>query len=311
MSARVAILFLISTCAFAQAWVPPKGTASITIGVQHTQIDSHTDRLGRKIPDVNIRANALMLGIDYSLTDRLALGLSLPYVSSRYRGSAPHPGIVDDGRIHGTLQDLRIDLRCMALEGPVVVSPTVSWTQPSRDYETLGHAAAGRGLEELELGVSIGGELVIVPGLFFGSRGAYTFVERVDPEISVDRVNAELEAGYAVGPRLFMRVFGAWQNTRDGLTLPLTPHDREHHFQEHDQLLKAKYLRAGAGLSVALTNTVEAYLIYVTNMRSENAHSGETIGIGTSWSFSPRTLLAKGNAAQSAARQLRRRDNAF
>lgn len=308
MFARLCLLILISTSAFAQAFVPPEGTTSVAIGIQHTNIESHTFFDGREVPDVDIRSNTVTVTIDYSVTDRLALGFSLPYVSSQLRwAQTPHPGTADDGKVHGTLQDMRVDARYMALEGPVVVSPTLSWSQPVRDYEVLGHAAAGRGLEELELGVSWSAEVPPVPGLFLSGRGAYTFVERVDPDVNIDRANAALQVGYAVVPRLFLHVFGSWHDTRDGVNLPLSAHDREHHFHHHDQLLKARYVRGGAGLSFAVKNTVEVFVTYGSNVRSRNAHSGDTIGIGTSWTFSPRMFLARHNAA----RQLRSRDSAF
>lgn len=309
MFPRIATAFLISTSALAQTWVPPRGTVSMSIGIQHTAIDSHTMDDGRKVSDLDVRANTLTLGIDYGLTDRLALGVSLPYASSQYRGTSPHPGITDNGAVHETLQDLQIDLRYAAFEGLVSVTPDVSWTQPSRDYETMGHAAAGRGLEELQLGVSVGGEVPTVPGLFVGGRGAYTFVEQVDSHISGDRTNVEFQMGYAVAPGLFVRVFSAWQNTPDGLTLPLTAQAREHYFHEHDRLLKVNYLRGGAGISVALTHSVDAYISYAEVLQSENAHSGSSIALGTSWSFSPRTFLARRNAIRSAASQSRRRAN--
>ena len=172
---------------------------------------------GTKIPNVDVRSNSLTLGIDYSVTDRLALGVSLPYVSSRYKGINPHPGVIDDGEVHGMVQDLRIDLRYMAFEGPIVFSPTVAWTQPSHDYEAMGHAAAGKGLQEFAVGFAAAGAPTVVPGLFISGGTSYTFVEKVDPEFNVDRLNVELSVGYTVTPRLFARVSGAGQNTRDGL----------------------------------------------------------------------------------------------
>jgi hypothetical protein len=311
MRPRFLVLLLISTAVFGQAYVPEQGTTTLSLGYQHSHIDNHVMADGTKVPNLDVRSNSLTLGIDYSLTDRLALGVSLPYVSSRYKGLNPHPGIIDNGDIHGMTQDLRIDLRYMALEGPIVLSPMVAWTQPSHDYEAMGHAAAGKGLQELAVGFAAAGAPTVLPGLFVSGGSTYTFVEKVDPEFNVDRLNAELSVGYVVTPRLFARISGAWQNTRDGLLLPFTEHALEHHFHEHDQLLKSNHIRGGAGLSFAITPGVDVYVSYAAVLSAENSHSGDSIGIGTSFNFMPRAMLANRRAGRIAADQLRKRDSAF
>ena len=86
----------------------------------------------------------------------------------------------------------------------------------THDYETLGHAAPGRGLNELNLGFYIAKSLdQWIPNTYVQARYNYAFVEQV-VGVSHDRTNADLEVGYFVNPRFSIRVLYAYQNTHGG-----------------------------------------------------------------------------------------------
>lgn len=289
-----AVLLFICVSAPAQI-VSRAGTMDITVAVQQTHVDAHTDRSGAVQHNIDLRSISAMVTVEYSLTDRLAFGVSVPYIRSRYRGPAPHPGaIVDDGAAHGSLQDLQADARYALIRGDFVVSPFAGFRYPAQDYATIGHASPGRGLKEFEMGVSAGHQLRALPNAFIGANGSYTISEALH-EIRVNRTNADLQLGYAVGQRVFVRGFGAWQRSHGGIDLPI-PVTSEH-FHHHDQLARANHTRLGAGLIVSLNDSVNLHISYATVVRSINAHLGRSVSVGTSWTFTPSTRLRKQAAA--------------
>ena len=288
-SLTIAVL-LLSVHAGAQV-VSPAGTTDVMLTVQHTHIDSHTDRTGVLQHNIDLRSVIATIGIEYSVTDRFAIGASLPYIQSRYRGPVAHPGaVVDDGLLHATLQDLQLEARYALMRGDWVVTPFAGLRHPARDYPTIGHAAPGRGLKELELGVSTGHQLVALPDAVIGATLAYTISEAVE-EIRVNRTNADLQMAYAVTPRLWIRGFGAWQRSHGGLDLPIPP--TAEHFHHHDQLARANHVRAGAGVIFSITETVNVHAAYSAVLESVNAHIGRSVSLGTSWTFMPRVRERK------------------
>src|SRR5260221_10273477 len=110
----------------AQAWLPPKGEASLTVGYSRSFADEHIDSQGNILtldaqgipraghPGVGLGTmawNSADSQLSYGITDRLAVRVGVPFVISRYEGTFPHAGLpghqnVDDGRWHGTCQDL-------------------------------------------------------------------------------------------------------------------------------------------------------------------------------------------------------------
>jgi hypothetical protein len=286
-----AVLWFVSATAAGQV-VAPAGTIDVTLTVQRTRTHAHTDATGKVRDDgpwnIDLLAVSTTLAIDYSLTDRVGLGLSMPYIQSRYRGSSPHPGVtVDDGSMHGSLQDLQLDARYALVRGELVVTPFAGFRVPMRGYETMGHAAPGRGLRELEMGMSAGRQLLpLTPDAVVGMNVSYTLSEAVE-EIRVNRTNADFQLGYGLTPRLFVRGYAAWQRSHGGVDLPIPP--SHHLFHHHDQLARANYTRAGAGLSVSLTDLVTLHLGYAEVLESVNSHVGYGLSVGTSWRFMPRT----------------------
>jgi hypothetical protein len=279
--------------AFGQAWLPEAGTTSVSLTLQATHFDAHTDRAGRMSHTIDMRPKVLTLSVDQALTNRLALSISVPYVETRFRGLRPHPSLVDDGQRHGALQDVSIDLRYGVVQGSLAVTPYLSMSWPTRNYPTLGHASPGHGLQEQEGGLTIGQEISALPGTWIAGSYAYTRVQKIDPDISTNRSAVNAEIGTLLTSRLSARVFGSDTRTHGGLTVPLSTFDMIMHFQHHDQLLRANSRRAGAGLSFSLTPAVDLHANFATVIRSANAHAGRSFAIGTSWTFDARGLLAQ------------------
>ena len=308
-SFTIAILLAVGATASAQI-VPPAGTMDVTIAVQHTHVDGHTDKFGTVAHNIDLRAVSASITAEYSVTDRFALGVSLPYVQSRYRGPSPPPGaVIDDGSMHGSLQDVLLDARYAMIRGDFVVSPFVGFRYPARQYATMGHAAPGRGLQELEMGLSAGHELLALPGFFIGANVSHTIPEAVH-NIRVNRTNADLQLGYAVGSRLFVRGFGSWQRSHAGLDLPVPA--ASEHFHQHDQLARTNHTRAGAGLVFSVADNVNLHVAYSTVVKSVNAHMGRSVSLGTSWTFVPRArMLRRASATPIAFLEQPRLGDAF
>ena len=302
MKSFALVLFLTAGSAFGQAWTPPAGNTSVLFTLQTSHLDSHSNYAGELQHNVDMRPRMLALSIDHGVTDRLAFSFSTAYVESRYRGAArPHPGLADNGEKHGTLQDLTVHVRYAALQDPVAVVPFLRVTWPSRNYSTLGHSAAGRGLQEQEAGVSVGYEILASHPIAMSASYGYTRVEKVEEHISTNRSTVDAQLGMLVTPRLFVRIFGTDVRTHGGLTLPLSPAESAEHFHHHDQLLRANSTRAGAGVSFSVTSTVDVHASFGTTIRSSSSHAGRSFAIGAGWNFDARKLLARFRSASSVA----------
>jgi len=107
----LSVLFLFSTIAAAQAWVPEKGEGTATLTLQDNFVKDHLGSGGQRFDVGHIRTFIAFQDIDYGITDKLALDVSVPFVLSKYYGPKPHQLPVDDGKYHGNFQDVRLNLR--------------------------------------------------------------------------------------------------------------------------------------------------------------------------------------------------------
>ena len=281
------MLFLAAAPGFAQAWTSPAGQGTAWLSAQTLHTDAHLFSAGQRTRNVEVRANTATLGIDYGLTDRLALGLSVPYVSSRFKGGTPHVGSsVDDYQTHGSLTDLRVELRYKVLDSAVVFTPTVAAIKPLRNYATLGHSAAGRGLNEYSAGFEIGHNAVAIsPSLFLSGGYTYSYVERITDDVTVDRSNADLQVAYFLTPRISLRASALWQETHGGLDFPLSPQHAAEHGHQHDQLAGANFWRGAGAVGFALTPTVDLFGSWSTVIEGVNSHAFRSWSAGIAWNF--------------------------
>src|SRR6266705_35703 len=229
----------------AQAWLPPKGEASFSLGYGNVFVNKHY--LGTSAgPGDNvesdfghIRSQSVEIGLGYGLTDRLAASVAIPYILTKYYGTPgqnffPHTISVDDGQYHGIFQDFKINLSYQALQGRVAVAPFVSAVIPSHSYTYFAHSAAGKGLREYLVGTSFGARLDQL------LAGSYVF----------------LEVGYYVTPSLSLRGIGTAVYTHGGLVLReadvLPPPEV---FLHHDQIDHESGISLGGGVSYVLTGS--------------------------------------------------------
>jgi hypothetical protein len=298
MAARVSVLTfgivaLLPGVGAAQAWVPPKGEGAVSVIYQNMLVREHVFSDGGRIDAGHIFSNNVMVDFGYGLTDRIALNVSLPYIASRYDGEKPHPNSrLDDGRIHGTFQDFRINVRYGWITGPVTVTPFVDFIVPSSRYDYYGHAAPGRRLAEVQFGAYVGYVLRRgLPGTFVQARYSYGLPQR-PLGVYHDRSNTDMEFGYFIHPKLRVFALTATQYTHGGIELTrqfpndLSQAERLH----HDQISKTQLVDVGGGAQFAITPRVNLFASYATTVVGRSGHAlGRGISIGASWGFGRRS----------------------
>jgi hypothetical protein len=291
--------FLVPLVAAAQAWVPPRGEGFLTLTTQSLDATNHlfsAEVLGTRSLDIGkMQGRVLALDGDFGITDKLAVTTSLAYVSSRFveggridetNPQGAHRDLpIDDGEWHSSLQDARVSLRYMHPKGPWVFTPSAAVVFPVRDYNTLGHASIGRGLNEAQLGLEVGRLLYAAGRPRAYAQGGYrhTFVEKVE-ETSLSRSDLFIEVGYLAHPRLTLRGFADHRISHGGVdwTEILDGHAD---FHGHDQLAAAQWLRAGVGLSIPMARGIDFFASVAHTLEGENTHDGTTFSIGTTWGF--------------------------
>lgn len=295
----ILVAAIAATCSapvYAQSWLPKAGEGAVGMIFQDNSVKQHLTSDGKPLNAGNIDSHNVLMDVTYGLTDKIALSLAVPYVSSRYDGSKPHPNaVLDNGSYHGTMQDFRVNVRYGLVTGGIAVTPFAELIVPSHEYDYYGHAAPGRKLTELQVGMNVGHVFTRgLPNAYLQGRYGYGFTEQ-ELGISHNRSILDAEVGYFINPR--MRVFGltATQYTYGGL--PLTtqfPADlcggstsallSCENFRHHDQLARANLIDIGAGGQFSVTERLDVFASYATTVFGESVHSlNHGISIGLSW----------------------------
>ncbi len=288
-----------------QAWLPPKGEATFTLGYGDVFVNKHylggADNPGDSVESDygHIRSKSFGFGLTYGVTDRLTASVAIPYIVTKYYGTSsqnffPHTIAIDDGNYHGTFQDYRADLSYQALNGPIAVAPFVAAIIPSHRYITFAHATPGIGLHEYLLGSSFGARLDrLLPGSYAELTYSYAFVERL-MGIHHDRSDAFLEVGYFVTPSLSVRGIGAGHYTHGGVAFESPQTTSPELFPIHDQIDHDSGINAGGGLSYTLTGATTVYASYLTQVQGRGGHRiKDSFSFGVGYSFSPGQLVRR------------------
>jgi hypothetical protein len=206
--------------------------------------------------------HVLLLSGAASLGERWTVYGSIPYVQKRHQGAGVHnPNVdfdtftppdfrlVDDGDYHGGLQDLTVGVMYQAVDGPLSVSPFLTYGTPMSNYPTYGNAAIGKQLWELAAGASI--EFTpYFSDWHFQADVSYVFSEEV-LGFDLNYWYWYASASYFVTPRLVPRVFLVQRIAPNALSFPEDfplGFDNEH-FYEHDRTLKHDFLNGGIGVN--------------------------------------------------------------
>ena len=279
-----------SAAAAAQSTVPPRGEGGVSVTYQNYHHTGHFNRQGQKNTNGATESHALLMQLDFGLSDTIGLNVMLPFVASKYTGPdlyivegiETRPGPLDDRTYHGAFQDLRFEVRRMFLAGPVAFAPFVSVSLPTHSYETRGEAVPGRRRTEFQFGVSAGLVLQkVLTGTEIEARYAYATLERVSGWPHT-RSNIDVDIGHNAGSRLRFQ----------GLIRGVIGHKRptvqqlQPDWLNHDRFMNPNALGIGARGTFALDRSTELYAFWTTNVRgSRGAHVMRTLAIGVSRTF--------------------------
>jgi hypothetical protein len=206
------------------------------------------------------------------LVDPIGYGTHNPRVDF-WEYTPPDRRFVDDGDYHGGLQDLNFGVQYLALDGPLRISPFISYGTPVSDYPIYGGAVIGKGLNELHLGASLD---------FTPYFSDWTFQADISYAISEKVVGVDLNywlmylsASYYVTPRFAPRLFLTSRRAPNALSYPedFEPYEEKYDNENgwrHDQTIKHEYINVGIGFDY---NVSELYGISATYYRTIEAEN--------------------------------------
>jgi len=283
---------LLPTFGLAQAFLPGKGNGEVSIDIGTTRATGHFLDDGSRQPGYGSRANHMTLSVEYGITNRLAVGVDLPYISSKYTGKEEPlnlpANVVDDGVYHGTVQDFHFEGRFNAIERPLVVISFFAFSVPSHSYQTIGESSVGPNLKQYATGVYAGRLLnPFLSQAFVHGSYSYTVVEKV-LGLSLNRSNTDIGFGYFFTPRISTTVLwrNQWSHGGLGFAAIFDPSVSSSVFLNQDRLTKQDFQHVGIAAGVNLTESMSANFSFIKFVSGHNAHIGEGFSGGLSWSFS-------------------------
>jgi hypothetical protein len=304
-----ALLATFALTASGQAWVPEKGEGTFSTSFNYIAFGGHFRSDGSRTPEAASRSRSYLFDVEYGITDKLAVTVTVPIVSARYADTNPSSDdlrilfgqavqavdsgfynhqFLDDGQYHTTVQDFRSNVRYNMISHPLVVTPFIGSTIPSHDYAYVGEAAPGRNLKEIQFGTDVARRLdPFLRKAYVDGQFAFTIPEAA-LQMRTNRMNVSLETGYLLNRRLAIRGFGQWQHTLTGLHFPvdLTTPER---VLTHERLLKANYWHLGGGVSYAINSKTDLSADVVTFLSGSDTHYGTGLAFAISRSFRLKT----------------------
>lgn len=289
---KLLILFAVPFGVSAQAWLFPKNEGAVSLTYQNVFIRDHVYSKGDAHDIGHILSHAAALDVDYSLTDRLAVSVALPYVASRYYGNHPHQLPIDNGSYHSTFQDFGAGLRYQLIRRPVTLTPFFKAVIPSHGYQYFAHSAVGRDQREFQFGANFGRRLnPVVPKAFVQARYSYAFVERV-LGIAPNRSDAEVQLGYFLTRRLSLLGTGQWMHTHSGVDFSWGVFHgglSDDQYPRHDQIARSSLLDLGGGAAYAVNGSLEMFLSVARSVEGRNGHlHAAVVTVGLSRTFGGR-----------------------
>ncbi len=190
---------------------------------------------------------------------------------------------------HPDFQDARIGARFLAFAaGTTFVTPFATVQFPLGDYPIIGHTALGLGLNELQVGASVGKLLLFGDQLaYLEGRYSYGFVENVQVagagDVAIDRSEIAAEVGYFVGPLTF-QFFTTWRHVHGGVD-PVQLGGNFHTIGFHGQELKTRDWRMGGSVSLPVTSSVSVSVSYNDLVWGELVDAAHVFSMGLDWNF--------------------------
>jgi hypothetical protein len=296
-AAVAAALGLVPSPLLAQAFTLPQGVGAVTLAYQYVDNTGHRLSDGFLVRRGESVTQSAVFEAEYGITDRLSASFAVPYVWAKYTGTLPPPSNLPVDACacwHSGWQDFAFTARYRLGTDSLAFTPHVRYITPTHDYRFQGEAVVGKGLDEFQVGASIGARL---PG--FLSKASvqaiytYSFVEEV-VGVDIDRSSLVFDTGYAVSRRLYARVGANWQETPEGLRFgsitgrPFFPPGdyagRPALFAQRDRVGRVKYLQVGGGLSYDV-GPADVFAAVSSYVWGRDAHDGEVYTVGATWYF--------------------------
>lgn len=269
----------VGSAAVAQEQIAPY---KFSVGVEYQFM--HTGEFKTNIGPIDIGetdTHVVLLSGAASLGERWTVFGSIPYVWKRHQGAGVHdPNVdfvaftpsdlrlIDDGDYHGDFQDVTVGARYQAIDGPLSISPFLTFGTPMSNYATYGNAAIGKQLWELAAGASI--EFTpYFSDWHFQADISYVFSEEV-LGLDLDYWFWFASASYYVTPRFVPRVFLVQREAPNALSFPEDfPLGLDNEFfYQHDRTLKHNFLNGGIGLDYIVN---DQYAILATVFKTLEA----------------------------------------
>jgi hypothetical protein len=278
-----------------QAWVGEPSSLSVALDYSYSRSDEIL--AGEEEPTFldPIFSHTAALGVEYTPIEKLGLMATLPVVASSYDyqrepgNLAPH-GRYDDGDTHAAVQDFRLDVRYMVLDDVVTLSPHVSVSIPMSNYETVGYAAAGRGLKMLIFGAALGKYFTSgVPDLYIHGRYEFRLTESYETafpetaEYAQNKSFMDMLLGYYVLDKLEINAAASLQLAHGGFEFDNYDDEPEVAQEFHDALLAESFLHVGGGISYQALETLRVSAFVRFFMWGENTRNSDVYGLGVSW----------------------------
>ena len=311
----LSLLLAISLPVLAQAWLSPKGDGVVTMLYQNDIERLHSFSDGRTKDRGHTTLDGIFFNTDFSLTDRLALTVGLPFISGKYVGPFPHQLVrgdpstavaLDDGNYHGGFQDFRFNVRYALSQRALKITPFFQASLPSHAYPTLGHAASGFDESEYRMGVSVGRRLnPILPNAFVQGQYAFGMTPEVAANIAPKRSYAEVQLGYLLSRRFSLQGSSVLTWSHNGLDFDydLFPNNlTEEQYLNHDRISRAKLLDASGSITFQLNRSTNFFLSVGHSFYGTNGHLRYLVTtVGFTKAFS--TKLSAENTFASAILQ--------
>lgn len=280
----VAIATALPVCGFAQAFLSPQGEGSVSVLYQYSIDRLHAFSDGRTRDVGHMYWNTVVLDTDYSLTDNLAVRVSLPFVDGKYVGSSPHQVMrgnpatdvkLDDGAYHGTVSDFRLDVRYSLTRGKLKVVPDFQATLPAHPYPVLLHALYGSDSREFRGGVSVGRSLdPISRKAFFQGRYGFGVSQKfanIAPMVSY----GEFQLAYFLTRRLVLQGLASGTYAHNGILWDynLWPGNlTQEQWINHARVSRGNILDAGGSIGYSFNPSTHLVLSLGHSFWGENTH---------------------------------------
>ena len=281
----LSLLLAISFSALPQAWLSPKGDGVVTMLYQNDIERLHSFGDGRTKDRGHTYLDAVYVNTDLSLTDKIAVSVSMPFIAGKYVGPFPHMLVrgdpstavaLDDGNYHAGFQDFRFNVRYALSQRDLKIAPFFQATIPTNSYATLGHAAVGFDESEYRVGVSVGRRLnPILPKAFVQGQYAFGMSPVVAANIAPKRSYAELQLGYLLSRRLTLQGSSVLTWTHNGIDFDynLFPNNLTvDQYLNHDRIARGKLLDTSGSIAYQVNRSTNFFVSVGHSFYGTNAH---------------------------------------